>query len=295
MEQRLTTSTLTRFRPQQGEEQEFFLKGKSDELDSPTQFQDGSTRDDEEAINDFWTITGDCIYRHYVVLRVKLDMPREETFPIPTKYIDATRTTYTSLDVLLEKHIEDDWNVGGEKEFIRCMDSLHKIHLIEWKGTWWVHIVRVETYEETNNLSSKQCMARYVEAYVWCSKEESKTKMDYRETKVRHARQLREIFFIELNNEEFMLTMKVARRKLEVPIPAAMICKIPIKSCVKTCRNVGKRKTKYACVVDADESTRPRLEGAGDKPHQDHVTANGTNSVAHYSLVHKFIAFSPEF
>ena len=50
-----------------------------------------------------------------------------------------------------------------------------------------------------------------------------------------------------------------------------------------------KRKTKYACVVDADESTRPRPEGAGHKPHQDHITAKGTNSVAHYSLVHKFI------
>ena len=54
-------------------------------------------------------------------------------------------------------------------------------------------------------------------------------------------------------------------------------------------RDVGKRKTKYACVVDADECTRPRLEGAGHKPHQDHITAKGMNSMAHHSLVHKFI------
>ena len=32
------------------------------------------------------------------------------------KYIDVTRTTYTSLDVLLEKNIEDYWNVHGERE-----------------------------------------------------------------------------------------------------------------------------------------------------------------------------------
>ena len=38
-------------------------------------------------------------------------VPREETFPVPMKYIDVTRTTCTSLDVLLEKHIEDYWNV----------------------------------------------------------------------------------------------------------------------------------------------------------------------------------------
>ena len=57
-----------------------------------------------------------------------------------------------------------------------------------------------------------------------------------------------------------------------------------------------KRKTKYACVVHADESTRRRLEGAGHKSHQDHTTAKGMNSMAHYSLdslqhctlVHKF-------
>ena len=51
----------------------------------------------------------------------------------------------------------------------------------------------------------------------------------------------------------------------------------------------GKRKTKCACVVDADECTRPRPEGAGHKPHQDHITAKGTNSITHHGLVHKFI------
>ena len=30
-------------------------------------------------------------------------MPKEATFPIPMKYIDVTRTTFTSLDVMLEK------------------------------------------------------------------------------------------------------------------------------------------------------------------------------------------------
>ena len=59
-------------------------------------------RDDEEAKNDFWSITGDFIYRHHVEPRVKLYMPREESFPIPLKFFDVTRTTHTSLDVLLE-------------------------------------------------------------------------------------------------------------------------------------------------------------------------------------------------
>ena len=54
--------------------------------------------------------------------------------------------------------------------------------------------------------------------------------------------------------------MKAARRKLEVSMPAAMPCRVLIKS-----SGIGKRKTKLARIVDADESTRPRLERAGHK------------------------------
>ena len=38
--------------------------------------------------------------------RVKLYSPREESFPIPLKYIDVSRTTHTNLDVKQEKRIE---------------------------------------------------------------------------------------------------------------------------------------------------------------------------------------------
>ena len=74
-----------------------------------------------------------------------------------------------------------------------------------------------------------------------------------------------------------------------------MPCKIPIRSSGETHRNIGKRKTKYACIVDADESTRPRPEGAGHKPHQDHITAKGMKSMTHYSLVPKFIPMPQAF
>ena len=102
-------------RPERGEAQEVF-RGESDELSSPTPRQADSTRDDAEAKSDFWSITGDFIYRHHVEPRVKLYSPREESFPIPMKYIDFTRTTRTSLDVLLKKQIDDHWNVDGERK-----------------------------------------------------------------------------------------------------------------------------------------------------------------------------------
>ena len=48
--------------------------------------------------------------------RVKLYVPTEESFPTPLKYIDVTRTTDTTLDVMSEKRIEDYWNVDEDKE-----------------------------------------------------------------------------------------------------------------------------------------------------------------------------------
>ena len=132
-------------------------------------------------------------------------------------------------------------------------------------------------------------MARYVEAHVRYSEKENKTKMGYRETKARQCPQLRGIYFIEPENEKFQLTMKAARRKLEVPMPAAMLCKILMKSSGETHCSIGKRKTECACVVDSDESTRLRPEGAEHKHHQGHITEKGMISLNHDSLVHKFI------
>ena len=150
-------------------------------------------------------------------------------------------------------------------------------------------MVRVETDEETNNLKTRQCMARYVEIYVRCSQKESKTKIAIEEPKIDNARQLRGIFFIEPNDEGFKFTMKAARRKLEVPMPAAMPCKVQIKSSGETHRSNGKRKTKYACIVDADESVRMQLEGVPHRCHEDHISVKGINSLSHNNLGHKFI------
>ena len=63
--------------------------------------------DDAEARADFWSIQGDLIHRHHTEPRVQLHVPKEETFPIPLKDIDATRPTHADLDVTQEKKIDD--------------------------------------------------------------------------------------------------------------------------------------------------------------------------------------------
>ena len=79
-------------------------------------FKKTQCRDDEEGKSHFWSITGDFIYRHYVEPRVKLYVPKEEILLTPTKYIDVTRTSHTSLDVLLKTQNDDYWNVDVETE-----------------------------------------------------------------------------------------------------------------------------------------------------------------------------------
>ena len=118
------------------------------------------------------------------------------------------------------------------------------------------------------------------------SKRIAKQKWAIEKAKLENARQLRGIFFIESNDEDFI--MKNARRKLEIPMPAAMPCKTPLNSGETYC-GIVKSKTKHACIVDADESTRIRLEGVPHRYHEDHITAKGINSLSRYNLAHKFI------
>ena len=56
------------------------------------------------------------IYRHHVEPRVKVYSPREESFPIPLKYIDVSRTTHTNLDVMQESRIDDYRNIDGSRD-----------------------------------------------------------------------------------------------------------------------------------------------------------------------------------
>ena len=51
----------------------------------------------------------------------------------------------------------------------------------------------------------------------------------------------------------------------------------------------NKIKTKLACILEASESTRLRMEETLPKYHEDHITGKGDNSLEHYNLVHKFI------
>ena len=73
-DQELTTPTLIREHPIQGESHFDFLGESEVSLPPPHD----SFLDASEAINDFWSMSGHFIYRHHVEPIVKLYSPREE-------------------------------------------------------------------------------------------------------------------------------------------------------------------------------------------------------------------------
>ena len=96
-----------------------------------------------------------------------------------------------------------------------------------------------------------------------------------------NARKLRGIYFIDPEDTEFKETIKNARKKLETPVAPAMPCKI-MKNCGSGASN--KMRTKLACILEADESTRMRMGNSIPHYHQDHIAGKGDNSLQHYNL-----------
>ena len=98
---------------------------------------------------------------------------------------------------------------------------------------------------------------------------------------------MRGIYFTDPEDKEFKETIKSARQKLETSVALAMPCKIMKKNCGSDGSN--KNKTKFACILEADESTRLRTGESLPNHHEDHIAGKGENSLQHFDLVHKFI------
>ena len=76
-------------------------------------------------------MSGNFIYSHHVEPRVKLFSPREESFPIPLKYIDVSRTTQKNLDVMQESRIDDYCNIDGSRDLSDPWTGFTQFALLE--------------------------------------------------------------------------------------------------------------------------------------------------------------------
>ena len=143
--------------------------------------------------------------RHHVEPRVKLYMPREESYPIPLNYIDFARTTHTSLDVMMEKHIDDYWNVDGERELSDAWTGFTRFILLNERPPDGFSC-------SGSRLTRKQTTSRPDDVWqdMWkqmsdASKRKAKQKWAIEKPKLDNARKLRGLFFIEPNDEFFFL------------------------------------------------------------------------------------------
>ena len=170
---KLRTSTLIRDHPIRGEGQRNFL-GESEGSLSPLSHD---SFPDAEARNDFWSLSGNFIYRHHVEPRVKLYSPREESFPIPKKHIDVSRTIHTNLDVKQEKRIDDYWNIDGSRDLSDSWTGFTQFTVLSGKlPEGYIYIYdRVESDKTASDIQARSFMARTLECNVKERKAEGET------------------------------------------------------------------------------------------------------------------------
>ena len=171
----------------------------------------------------FGPCQGSFIYRHHVEPRVTLYLPKEESFPIPLKYIDVSRTTHKNLDVKQEKRIDDYWNIDGSRDLSDPWTGFTQFILLEEKppeGYMW----------SGRRLTRKQLTSRpyhlwpeLLEKMGKNAKLKEKQKWSNEKHPLENARKLRGIYFIDPEDKEFKETMKIARRRISMGRPAARL------------------------------------------------------------------------
>ena len=159
-------------------------------------------------------MSGSFIYRHHVEPRVKLYSPREESFPIPLKYIEVSRTTCTNLDVKQEKRIDDYWNAEGSRDLSNPWTGFTQFTLLEEKPP--------DRYMWSGKrLTRKQQTSKPDHPWpeIWKTmgnnvKLKEKQKWSNEKLHLDNARKMRGICFIDPEDKEFKETIKNAHKKL---------------------------------------------------------------------------------
>ena len=122
-------------------------------------------------------------------------------------------------------------------------------------------MVREETDKTAWDIQARSFMARTLEVNGKARQAEGEAKWSNEKLHLEYERKLRGIYFIDPEDTEVKETIKNARKKLETPMAPAMPC----KTCKKNKHGETRSKTndlksKFACILEASESTRMRME-----------------------------------
>ena len=144
---------------------------------------------------------------------------------------------------MFERRIDDYWNIEGNRDLSDSWTGFTRFTMLDEKtpdGFSW----------SSGRLTKKQTTSR--SDYLWpeirkdtsdAAQRKEKQKWAIEKSKFDNARKLLGIYFIDPADAEFKQTFKNARRKLVVPMPAGMPCKIRRRKYKGTCRTLDARKT----------------------------------------------------
>ena len=173
---------------------------------------------------DFWSMQGDFVYRHHIEPRVQLHVPTERTFPIPLKYLDVTRSTFTDLDIAQEIEFMIVGTSMETKNF-GFVDRFHEVYSIQRGTSQRIHLIRAVrlTKNQTTSRPDHMCPEAWTRIGKAAQRKE-KQEWALEKPKLEYARSLRGIYSMDPSDEDYKDIVKNARRKFETPMAPAMPC-----------------------------------------------------------------------
>ena len=221
---------------------------------------------------DFWSMQSDFIYRHHIEPRVLNSICRKK------KHSKVHWNTLTWPELLVQ-----NWTCC-KKNVLTIIGMLTWIEVYQIHGKWFTNFTLLKEkppdgYKLSGrSLTKIQATTRPDHAWpeVWTKigrAAQNREKQDWanEKPKLDNARKLRGIYFIDPEDDEYKETItklkknwKFGTKHLELQETEARsdeFSKIP--------------KTKHACIVEAHESTRKRLESSLQKDHEDHIAGKG--------------------
>ena len=99
---------------------------------------------------------------HHNEPRVQLDVPKEETFPIPLKYIDVRRSILTDLDVMQEKRVDDYWNLDPNISVFTLSCCTHTFCGVRTLRVHFAHSYACYTHAWLKAQEGLQCECRHL-------------------------------------------------------------------------------------------------------------------------------------
>ena len=248
-DQELRTSTLILQRPIQGESHVDFLGESEGSLPQPHD----SLPDAGEATNDFWSMSG--------IFIPPSRWTKSQTVLAERKNHSPFHWNTLTLPELLKRI----W-MSSKRSALMIIGTLMALEIclilgqvsqnsLYSKKKLLTDILGPEGDWRGNSLHPGQIIYGQSSGNQWRSMPSWKEKQKCTKEKLHleNARKLRGIYFIDPEDTEFEETIKSARKKLESSVAPAMPCKIE-KNCESAASD--KNKTKLACILEADESTK---------------------------------------